>query len=376
MKRILITYATYGNGHKAIAEYITNYLKKENYEIKMLNIMDYVGTLCNITLKAFNFIYNHRLEHLFSFFYNTLDNSLNVKIYNILFRKIVYSKKLKKEFLDFNPDLVISSHFYGSNTAYYLVKKGLLNSKIMTIITDYNCHKFWTANEYSKEIFIVANELIKKDMLEREVASKNIYAYGLPFDISKFNNVMSKEKILKKYHIKENKKVIVLFMGGGNGSNAYIKYYKSLVKMNINNTEIIVVCGKNEKIKAEVEEIKEEYNKKNIHVLGYVNNVYELLKISDIVISKPGGATVTECLETKNVMLILPGIGGQERYNAKFMCKNNHGLRVRFAFTFRRTLYRLLNNEKEFKKLKNSYNKKNKNNSLEKIGNLVKKILK
>ena len=56
MKKILITYATYGNGHKAIAEYIANYLKDENYEIKLLNIMDYTGFLCNITLKAFNFV--------------------------------------------------------------------------------------------------------------------------------------------------------------------------------------------------------------------------------------------------------------------------------------------------------------------------------
>ena len=107
-----------------------------------------------------------------------------------------------------------------------------------------------------------------------------------------------------------------------------------------------------------------------------LNNVYELLKISDIVISKPGGATVTECLETKNVMIVLPGIGGQERYNAKFICKNNHGVKVRFTFTFKKALLRLLKNEKEFNKLKNSYNKENKNNSLEKISELIKKILK
>ena len=58
MKKILITYATYGNGHKAIAEYIANYLKDEDYDIRLLNIMDYTGFLCNITLKAFNFVYN------------------------------------------------------------------------------------------------------------------------------------------------------------------------------------------------------------------------------------------------------------------------------------------------------------------------------
>lgn len=376
MKKILITYATYGNGHKAIAEYIANYLDKNKYEIKLLNIMDYVGFLCNLSLKIHNFVTGHRFERLFSFMYNTADNKVTVKLYNFLFRKIIYNKKVQKEFLDFNPDLVISSHFYGSNAACYLKRKELLDAKIMTIITDYSFHKFWTANNDKDEIFIVANDIVKREMLEKNVVSKNIYPYGLPFDILKFNDVMSKEKILKKYHIKENKKVILLFMGGGNGSNAYMKYYKTLVKMNMSNTEVIVVCGKNEEVKKETELIKNYYGRKNIHILGFVNNVYELLKISDIVISKPGGATVTECLETKNVMIVLPGIGGQENYNAKFICKNNYGIKVRFLFTFKRAVLKLVNNEKEFKRMKNSYNKLNRNDSLEKISNLINKILK
>ena len=376
MKKILIAYATYGNGHKAIAEYIANYLKDEDYDIKLLNMMDYTGALCNTTLKLFNFVYNHRLERLFSFLYSTADTKLNVKVYNFLFKKFVYNKKIKRVFLDYDPDLIISSHFYGANAAYNLKKSGLLDSKMITIITDYAYHKFWTANNDPEEMFVVANEIVKKDMIDKKVKSKHIYPYGLPFDIMKFNNVASKEKILKKYNIDGTKKVILFFMGGGNGSTAYLKYYKSLVKMNPKNTEIIVVCGRNEDIKETAEDIKYKFKRRNIHVLGFVNNVYELLKISDIVISKPGGATVTECIETKNVMLVLPGIGGQEKYNAKFICKNNHGIRVRFIFTFKKAVTKLLTNEKEYNKLKNSYNKYNKTNSLEKRSDLIKKTLK
>ena len=376
MKRILITYATYGNGHKAIAGYIANYLNKNEYEIKELNIMDHVGFLCNASLKIHNFISGHRFEHLFSFLYNTADNKWTVKLYNFLFKKVVYNKRIQKEFLDFNPDLVISSHFYGSNAASYLKKKGLLETEIITIITDYSYHKFWTANNDPDEIFIVANDIVKREMLEADVKSKNIYPYGLPFNILKYNNVMPRDEIIKKYNLDPNKKVILFFMGGGNGSNAYMKYYKKIVKMKLKNSEVIVVCGKNEELKEDVLYFKRKNRARNIHVLGFVNNVYELLKISDIVISKPGGATVTECLETKNIMLLLPGIGGQEKYNAKFVCKNSHGLKVRFAFTFEKVLSVLINNERVFNKYKNSYKNKTKNESLEKISKLIKKILK
>ena len=37
-KRILLTYATYGNGHRAIAEYIQSYLKSQDPELEILAI--------------------------------------------------------------------------------------------------------------------------------------------------------------------------------------------------------------------------------------------------------------------------------------------------------------------------------------------------
>ena len=37
-KRILITYAMYGNGHRAIAEYIEKYFRDEDPELEILSI--------------------------------------------------------------------------------------------------------------------------------------------------------------------------------------------------------------------------------------------------------------------------------------------------------------------------------------------------
>ena len=37
-KRILLTYATYGNGHRAVAEYIESYFKKQDPELEILAI--------------------------------------------------------------------------------------------------------------------------------------------------------------------------------------------------------------------------------------------------------------------------------------------------------------------------------------------------
>ena len=42
-KRILVVYATYGNGHRIVAEYIKKSFKKkdENISVKTIDILDY-----------------------------------------------------------------------------------------------------------------------------------------------------------------------------------------------------------------------------------------------------------------------------------------------------------------------------------------------
>ena len=55
-KKILILYATYGTGHKAIATYVKDYFTKYgDYEIKLIDILDYSSFVVgNFADKVFN----------------------------------------------------------------------------------------------------------------------------------------------------------------------------------------------------------------------------------------------------------------------------------------------------------------------------------
>ena len=88
MKKILITYVSYGSGHKTIAEYIANHLKKPGYEIKVVDLVNYLGKKTLKTVDMFDYIYNHRLEKVFSFLYKISDNKFVNKNY-----KWVYTKR-------------------------------------------------------------------------------------------------------------------------------------------------------------------------------------------------------------------------------------------------------------------------------------------
>ena len=369
MKKILITYVSYGSGHKTIAQYIANHLKNKNFDIKLVDLVDYMGNFTLKTVDMFDYIYNHRLEKVFSFLYRISDNSFVNKNYKIYTRKCLFNNKVKKLYTEFNPDIVLSTHWYGSNIAAFMKKKGLINSKIVTVVTDYKVHKMWMTSFDKDEHFIVANNIVKDAMEKRGCYSKNIYAYGLPVDFKKVSEIMLKEEIYKKYHLTSKRKKILFFGGGSNGSMGYLKYLKKLLAVN-NHYEILFVCGNNKELYTRCKKLEKEYP--CLKTFGFITNVYELMDISEIVISKSGGATVTECLEMQKYMVLLPGIGGQENYNAKFVAKNNYGVRIRSVLAFKWFMKKYFINPRKYLDKYNS--KKINNESLRLIASLVKKI--
>jgi len=369
MKKILITYVTYGSGHKTIAQYIYDHLTAKGYIVKMVDILDYTGKVTNATVKAFDFVYNHRLEKTFSFLYGLTDHEAFNKYYKFFLKKGVYNNRIKKIYADFNPDVVISTHFYGSNITAILNKHKVIKSKIVTVVTDYKVHKMWMTSYDKNENFVVANDIVKSEMQKRKCYSKNIYPFGLPFNEKKISQMQPKDQILKMYNINPGRQNILFFGGGSNGVMTYLKYLKKMLKMHLN-YNIIFVCGKSQKLYNEAKRLEKKYP--NLVTLGFINNVYELMEVSQMVISKPGGATVTECLEMQKFMLLLPGIGGQEKHNAKFVFKNGYGVYVTSKYLFKKFLLKYNMNPQKFHA---SFNhKKRENESLKQIENLIDKL--
>lgn len=70
-----------------------------------------------------------------------------------------------------------------------------------------------------------------------------------------------------------------------------------------------------------------ENNKQDsIKVLPFTDKVPELMSISDLVITKPGGLTTSESLASSLPMLIINPIPGQEEQNAEFLEANGSAI--------------------------------------------------
>ena len=374
-KKLLVMYARYGSGHKSIAEYVANYIKEHNHniDVSILDMTDYANKVGKFGVKVMDFVAKKRPEKIFDFFYELLDNRFTSIAHNKITYKSYDNEKLRKKLKSLNPDIIISTHFYCSSIVNKYNDLNIIKAKLFTIMTDYASHAIWIKNHKKETGFIVANETVKKQMVDSGVNKNKIYPFGLPLNINQIKKLDNKKDIRQRYKLDPNKKTYLVFGGSTAGSMYYYDYFKILAKQPIN-ANIIYICGKNIKLKNKCDQFVNDNDIQNIRVLGYTNDVFNLLKVSDLVISKPGGATVTESLEMKIPMILIPGVGGQEKYNARFIQRKRYGIKVNGKWSFKKVLKIIEKNPNIINRMKNRLNRLDNNKSVELINDLISKM--
>jgi processive 1,2-diacylglycerol beta-glucosyltransferase len=151
-----------------------------------------------------------------------------------------------------------------------------------------------------------------------------IKALGIPFD-PKFNQPNNPEAIFHKLKLSPLLPTI-LIMGGGQGLGPIKTIIKSLEKLSSSIQEIIVT-GSNKKLYNSLKRKIKKYKNK-ILLFGYADNINELMAISNIIISKPGGVTSAEALAKHLPMIIVKPIPGQEVNNTAYLTEKEAAIKI------------------------------------------------
>jgi len=301
MRKILIFYGSYGGGHLSAARSIKEYID-ENYsdtETCLVDCIEYINKALNkVTTKAYSGMAKNAHWMWKKVYYGSEDGTFAK--FNDRTQKML-SIKLNKLIQNYKPDLIISTHFFSSHMCAILKKKKKINSKIATVLTDYAPHSQWLMYPAYIDYFFVAHEGMKKSLLSRGIKEKQIKTTGIPLS-NRFLSNYDKEKILSEFNLSPQKKTILFFAGGeqGFGKDKIFNILKTLIEK-FPNLQIIAVSGKNEKIKQQFDELVLKTNSdETVKVLKYTNKVPELMSVSDLVITKPGGLTTTESLASRS----------------------------------------------------------------------------
>lgn len=328
--KVLIFYASYGGGHLSAAKSIEDCIKTNypNTETELIDCMKYVNmAIEKVTTAA----YREMAKKVPWAWGKIYSDSQRGPLAHISSRSNKFMAiKLLKLLRQKQPDLIISTHPFGSQMCSYLKRKKKITSKIATIMTDFAPHDQWLIGSDFTDYFFVANDKMKNYLVEKGVAESKVTVSGIPIS-SRFLKTYNRQEILNNYGLEDNK-LNVLFFGGGEfglGKSKTVGIFESFVK-NPTDIQIIAIAGKNEKMKAAFQEVVDRYNKNDkVKILSYTQEVPELMSISDLVVTKPGGLTTSESLASNLPIIVINPIPGQEEENAEFLESKGIGIWLR-----------------------------------------------
>jgi processive 1,2-diacylglycerol beta-glucosyltransferase len=248
-------------------------------------------------------------------------------------------------------------------------KTGKISIPTIAILTDYASHPFWLHNYI--DAYVVAHDSMKYEMLARGIPEEIIYPIGIPVT-SDFLQKKNKTTLLKEMLLEEDK-TTVLIMGGSLGFGEVRDVFKSLLNSK-RNLQIIAITGHNSKLRKQLEKQLTKTDK-SIKIFSYTNRVADLMEISDFIITKPGGVTITECLVKALPIFVMSPIPGVEERNSHFLVNNGAAVRILENDNIDSILSLILDNPLRMSHMKEMASHLAKPNSTEDIITLIEKLL-
>ena len=233
-------------------------------------------------------------------------------------------KRYLQTLLELTPDAIICTHFLPYiSVSSELRKKGIV-APIFAVTTDFDVHQLWV--DPIIERYFVFHKESAWQLQSKQVAAENITVAGIPV-MPEFQYKQKQKTVRTKLGIKSNQFTILVLSGGfgiGRIREIVEQTTTTLAGFNKKNFNLLIVCGKNEKVRGEIEAMQFPKNI-NPRIFGFVDNIHQLMDAADLLISKAGGLTSSEAMAKSLPILIVDPIPGQESRNTDIIIEHGAG---------------------------------------------------
>lgn len=288
----------------------------------------------------------------------------NINVF-IKYKKAI--SKAKKIISEFNPDIVIGVGGY--ITAPVIIAAHKLKYK--TVIHEQNSipgvsNKL--ISKYADRIFVSLPDTVSY------FDSKKVIYTGNP----RSEEVVSVKPANKKdYGLIENRKLVLIVMGSLGSTTMTKKITDLIPAFNIKEYQIIIVTGKDyyktfEKIKLP----------KNVAIVPFLDNFINLLKRTDLIISRAGASTISEitAIGLPAILVPSPYVTNNHQYKNALELENKGACKLitEEAFSINTVIPaidEILNDKDKYKKMKISSEEIGVKDSATKIYQEIKKVI-
>ena len=310
-KKILILTAGFGEGHNSAARGVRDGLARVAPDQTAVELRDLFaeayGPINELVRRSYLALINSA-PRAWGFVYRWLDRKTD---YNREFRKLVRLKAQFAPVLDrFQPDIVVCSF-----PAYANVLRGILGAdtgcKCVVIITDsitINASWYRSPADY----LVVGNEESAGVLQRNGVAKEKIKVFGFPVS-PKFAD-FTEDRPLP--YANSSRRVLYTINAAKRGAPELVRM---LAKLDL---DLTVTIGRYDELRPDIDAAADGHP---IKIIGWTNELPQLMHHNHLLIGKAGGATVQETIAARCPMIINHVVAGQEEGNARLIVETNSG---------------------------------------------------
>jgi len=297
--KILIISSDTGGGHRsaaaAIVAGIESFVKGESYAVRVVRAVEESHHLAAKLVALYNWLLRNK-QHWMKYYYWLINRFRPETREFFHSRSIGYVRDL---FQRWCPHIVVSVHPLTQHIFARVLKELGLAERIplVTVVTDpyYGFWKGWACDDV--RLYLVASDEARRQLIDYGIAPERIKVSGMPVHPKFSFPGDDAARVARTALGLDPDKFTVFVNAGWEGGGNIPQIFRELARGELD-VQAIFLAGKNEALRSEAELIAGEA-KFPIKVIGYSDEVEQLMRAANVMISKLGGLTTFEALSCR-----------------------------------------------------------------------------
>lgn len=227
---------------------------------------------------------------------------------------------LERQLADTDPDLVVSVHPLLNHVTAGLLRGCPRPRGLFTVVTDLvDVHRGWACRD--ADLVAVATPQARQAMLRLGMPAARLRLLGMPVDVRFRPPAPGEREVIRRRLGLDEHRPTVLVSGGGEGSGGLLSRVRTLSEVP-HPWQVIAVCGRNQALRRRL--LGLPFATPTL-VLGFVDDMPDLMRASDVVVGKAGPGAIAEGLATELPLVLTSYLPGQEHGNVRFVVESGAG---------------------------------------------------
>ncbi len=325
MKRLLLLGVSAGAGHQRAAAALAAW-GAGRAEIQHWDVLDFVSvTFRKLYSDAYIRLVNNHPEW-WRLIYNASGN-VDANSAGQRLRRVVErgnTRALIKAIRAFEPDRIICTHFLPAEILSHEIARDRAIAPVYVQVTDFDLHPMWVSPGMAG--YFAANAEVAARLTACGPVVTAARVTGIPV-MPDFDPALGPSRDAARHELAPGAQApVVLLMGGGSGIGGLAAQAETLLDLDQAPT-VIALAGRSAAALAELQGLAARKPGRLIPT-GFTDRVPDLMRAADLVVTKPGGLSTSECLALGLPMILSSPIPGQEERNADYLLEEGAALKA------------------------------------------------